>query len=126
MRNATSIVPTEPHQDLRGFREHVDSLTIKISTSEGMLDLQPHIFRFMLATTTALIFGQPVESLENEAQETFASSFDHASWISSLRSQLQDLHRVYNPKRYKDSCRVIEEFAGALLKQALQGKCREV
>ena len=108
------------YQDLKGFGEHVDSLITKLSASEGVVDLQPHFFRFTLATTTALIFGQPVESLENETQDTFASSFDHASWISSLRTRLQDLYWVYNPKRYRVSCQTVKAFAGGLVKQALR------
>ena len=108
------------YQDLKGFGEHIDSLITRLSASEGMVDLQPHFFRLTLATTTALIFGQPVESLEKETQDTFASSFDHASWISSLRTRLQDFYWLYNPKRYRDSCRAVKAFAGGLVKQALR------
>lgn len=108
------------YQDLKGFGEHVDSLITRLLASEGMVDLQPHFFGFTLATTTALTLGQPVESLENETQDNFASSFDPASRMSSLWARLQDLYWVYNPKRYKISCRAVEAFAGRLAKQALR------
>ena len=52
------------YQDLNGFEEHVDSLIAAFSASESMLNLLLHFFRFRLATTSALSFSQPVESLE--------------------------------------------------------------
>jgi hypothetical protein len=47
--------------------------------------------RFTLATTTALILGEPVDDLEDEDHNTFASSFDYASEISAIRLRLADL-----------------------------------
>jgi hypothetical protein len=47
--------------------------------------------RFTLATTTALILGEPVDDLEDEDHNTFASSFDYALEISAIRLRLADL-----------------------------------
>ena len=111
------------YQDLKGFSEHIDSLVAGLFSSSGVVDLQPYLFRFTLATTTALIFGQSVDGLE-EAQQNFAKDFDYASMISSLRTRLQDFYWAYSPSRYKTACRRIKEFANVFVKQALQEKNR--
>ncbi|KAL9066240.1 MAG: hypothetical protein Q9161_007697 [Pseudevernia consocians] len=111
------------YQDLKGFSEHIDSLVAGLFSSSGVVDLQPYLFRFTLATTTALIFGQSVDGLE-EAQQKFAKDFDYASMISSLRTRLQDFYWAYSPSRYKAACRGIKEFANVFVKQALQEKNR--
>lgn len=111
------------YQDLKGFGEHIDSLITRLSTLSGVVDLQPFFFRFTLATTTALIFGQSIDGLE-EAQQNFAKDFDYASRISSLRMRLQDFYWAYSPSRYKAACRGIKEFANVFVKQALQEKNR--
>ena len=111
------------YQDLKGFGEHVDSLIAGLSSSSGVVDLQPFFFRFTLATTTALIFGQSVNDLE-EAQQTFAKDFNYASMISTLRMRLQDFYWAYSPSRYRAACSGVKEFANVFVKQALQEKNR--
>ncbi len=110
------------YQDLRGFSEHADKLIAKLSPSSGVVDLQPLFFAFTLATTTALIFGQSVETFENDEQDSFASSFDYASLISSLRVRLQDLYWAYNPSRYRAACGRIKIFADGFVQRAMQEK----
>ncbi|CAO1605215.1 hypothetical protein XANCAGTX0491_008738 [Xanthoria calcicola] len=107
------------YQDLRGFREPIENCLSKISTRDGVVDLQPLFFQFTLATTTALIFGQPVESSEDEEQDSFARSFDHASWITTLRSRLTDLYWIYNPSHYRAACKTIKNFADGFVSRAL-------
>ena len=71
-----------------------------------------------MATTTALIFGQPFEYEDGETN-TFAESFDYASKISALRSRLVDFYWAYCPSRYKVACKNVKEFADGFVKQAL-------
>ena len=52
------------YQNLTGFGEHVDDSISNLQRSSGVVDLQPFFFRFTLATTTALIFGQPIKDYE--------------------------------------------------------------
>ena len=111
------------YQDLQSFREHTDILIAGLASSSGVVDLQPFFFRFTLATTTALIFGQSASGLE-DAQQTFARDFDYASGISSLRVRLQEFYWAYSPARYKAACRRIKEFANIFVEQALQDKNR--
>ena len=84
------------------------------------MDLQPLFFQLTLATTTALIFGQPVESLQSEGKEEFSSSFDCASLISSWRTRLQDFYWAYNPTRYKAACKNVKAYADIFVKHALR------
>ena len=111
------------YQDLQGFSEHVDTLLASLASSSGIIDLQPLFFRYTLATTTALIFGQSADGLE-EAQQNFAQDFDYASKITSFRSRLQAFYWLYNPSRYRAACKGIKEFANVFVKQALQEKNR--
>ncbi|KAL8809078.1 MAG: hypothetical protein Q9200_003749 [Gallowayella weberi] len=110
------------YQDLKGFQEPINNLLSKMSSSKGVLDLQPLFFQFTLATTTALIFGQPVESSEDEDQDSFARSFDHASWITTLRSRLTDFYWLYNPAHYRAACKTIRGFADGFVNRALSAK----
>ena len=89
---------------------------------DDVIDLQPLFFHFTLATTTALIFGQPIESFENEEKGNFARSFDYASMISALRTRLQDFHWAYTPSRYRTACRNVKAYADGFVKQALLEK----
>ena len=110
------------YQDLRSFNEHVDALIASASTIDGVVDLQPFFFNFTLATTTALIFGQPIKSLGGEEEDTFAGSFDYASWISSLRIRLQEFYWAYSPSKYRKACRKVQDFAGVFVRRALEDK----
>lgn len=107
------------YQDLKGFKEPINNLLAALASSTEVIDLQPLFFQFTLATTTSLIFGQPVESAEGDGKESFASNFDHASWITTLRSRLTDFYWAYNPAHYKAACRNIQAFADGFVKRAL-------
>ncbi|KAL8725229.1 MAG: hypothetical protein Q9181_006492 [Wetmoreana brouardii] len=107
------------YQDLKGFQEPINNLLSVLSSSTGAIDLQPLFFQFTLATTTSLIFGQPVESSEKDEKSSFASNFDHASWITALRSRLTDFYWAYNPSHYKAACRSIQDFADGFVRRAL-------
>ena len=110
------------YQDLKGFSEHVDDLLSRLSAlshQKAVVDLQPMFFRLTLATTTALIFGQPVKSLEGEAHDTFSSSFDYASLTTALRLRLSELYWVYTPLRYRTACGNVKRYALDFVNQAL-------
>lgn len=110
------------YHDLQGFSEHADKLIAKLSSAGGVIDLQPLFFAFTLATTTVLIFGQSVETFEDNEQDSFASNFDYVSLVSSLRIRLQDVYWLYSPSKYRVSCRKIKEFADGFIRRALQAR----
>ncbi|KAJ5517892.1 Cytochrome P450 E-class CYP52 [Penicillium expansum] len=86
-------------QDSKIFDEHVEELisNLRSATASGVVDLQPHLFRFTLATTTALIFGEPVFALPGAETDTFEKAFDYASYISAIRLRLADLEWIWKP-----------------------------
>ena len=88
---ASTILKTH-YQTHKGFLEPINSIISKLPVSE-IVDLQPVFFRFTLATTTALIFRQSTDGLETEKQKTYASNFNHASFVSALRMHLVDFTR---------------------------------
>lgn len=113
------------YQDLKGFQEPVNNILAKLSSSTGTIDLQPLFFQFTLATTTALIFGQPVESSDGDEQNSFASSFDHASWITTIRSRLTDFYWIYKPSHYRAACKNIQRFADGFVKRAVSASSED-
>lgn len=110
------------YQNLKVFDDHVKKLVENLSSSNGVVDLQPAFFRFTLATTTSLIFGEPVESLENEEQEHFAHNFDYASLICAIRLRLADFYWLYTPSKFTKACKVVKRYADHFVEQALKKK----
>ncbi len=112
------------YQDLRGFADPLENLMASLSSSSAgiVVDLQPIFFRFTLATTTALIFGKPLESFDDLEKHDFASSFDCASMISSLRTRLMDIHWMYHPSRYRTACKNVKAYADRFVERALRDK----
>ncbi len=114
------------YQDLKGFAEPFENLVASLysSSADTVVDLQPLFFRFTLATTTALIFGQPLDSIYELEKPDFAGSFDYASMISSLRTRLMDFHWIYHPPRYRSACTNVKAYADGFVKRALRGRAR--
>lgn len=114
------------YQNLGVFDDHVQLLMDRLSAHAekgGTVDLQPEFFRFTLATTTALIFGEPVGSVsDGESEDTFAKNFDYASLITARRIRLADLYWVYTPRKYSEACNTVKRYAHHFVKQALKEK----
>jgi cytochrome P450 len=108
------------HQDLEVFDEHVEDLIFNLRSASGLVDLQPHLFRFTLATTTALIFGEPVFALPGEQTHTFEKAFDYASYISAIRLRLADLEWVWKPAKFRTACAVVKKYAAHFVQLALE------
>ncbi|KAL8825522.1 MAG: hypothetical protein Q9170_007757 [Blastenia crenularia] len=114
------------YKDLSTFDRHVDDLVAGLSSSEDVIDLQPAFFRFTLATTTALIFGENVSRLADKEHDKFADSFDYASMISAIRLRLADLEWAYKPKAFRKACDVVKNYAGHFVNEALKhGDCSD-
>lgn len=88
--------------------------------SDGVVDLQPAFFRFTLATTTTLLFGESIETLSEDEQKEFAEHFDRASRITAVRLPMADLCFLYNTWSYRKSCKVVKRYADYFVKKALQ------
>ncbi len=114
------------YQDLRHFDEPVDRLLATLSSSDGIVDLQPLLFSYTLATTTSLIFGQPIDTFKATEHDTFARCFDYASLVSSYRARLQDFHWAYSPPKFKSSCQTVKAFASIFVNRALRDKDKDL
>jgi cytochrome P450 len=109
------------YQNLKVFDEHIQDLISGIQAAgTEVVDLQPFFFKFTLATTTDLLFGEPVGTLGDDVRDTFSNNFDYASRISAVRLRLADLHWLYNPKKFKDACAVVKQYADHFVAQALR------
>jgi hypothetical protein len=104
-------------RDLETFTEQVENLISTFRNSKGIVDLQPAFFRFTLATTTTLLFGESIETLSEYQQEEFAEHFDRASKITAVRLPLADLCFLYNTWGYRKSCRIVKRYADYFVKR---------
>ncbi len=60
--------------------------------------------------------------LDDDVQDTFANNFDYASMISALRLRLADFHWLYKPKKFRDACAVVKQYADHFVGQALKAR----
>lgn len=111
------------YQNLKVFDEHIDELIAGLSAAgDSVVDMQPHFFKFTLATTTDLIFGEPVGTLGDDVQDTFSNNFDYASLISAIRLRLADFHWLYKTKKFTNACNVVKRYANHFVAKALEEK----
>ena len=111
------------YQNLKVFDGHINELISALcSAGNEIVDLQPHFFRFTLATTTDLIFGEPVRTLGEDVQESFTTNFDYASYVSAIRIRLADFHWLYKTRKFKNACAVVKQYAAHFVSQALKDK----
>ncbi|KAL4943874.1 hypothetical protein BDV06DRAFT_210718 [Aspergillus oleicola] len=108
------------YQDMSIFKEPVKDLLAGLRDCKGVVDLQPAFFRFTLATTVSLIFGEPSTGLKQSDHERFAEAFDYTSLISAIRMRLAELCWLYTPPRYLKACTLINQYASHYVENALR------
>jgi len=104
------------------FETPINNLLATLSASTGVVDLQPEFFRFTLATTTSLIFGEPFADLDDKDHELFAENFDYCSLISAMRLRLANFCFLYSPLKFKKACREVKKYATYYVNHALKDK----
>lgn len=110
------------YNDLSTFESSVDAFVATFANSKGVVDIHPACFQFTLSTTTALLFGEPIDDLGADMTKEFGDNFDYASEKTALRIRLADLCFLYNPSSFKASCNVVRKFANHFVQKAL--KCQ--
>lgn len=110
------------YQDIKVFEAPVNNLLAALSSSTGVVDLQPEFFRFTLATTTSLIFGEPFADLDPKEHEIFAQNFDYCAIISAIRLRLANLCFLYSPFKFKKACKEVKRYASYYVNHALKDK----
>lgn len=108
------------YQDVKVFDGPINNLLATLNSSTGVMDLQPEFFRFTLATTTSLLFGEPLAGLDSVTHDKFAEDFDYCSLISAMRLRLSDLCFLYRPSKFKKACDEIKTYASYYVSHALK------
>ncbi|KAG9228053.1 cytochrome P450 [Amylocarpus encephaloides] len=110
------------YQDVKVFEIPVNNLLAALSSSTGVVDLQHELFRFTLATTTSLIFGEPFAGLDSTDHEIFAENFDYCVLISAIRLRLANLCFLYSPLKFKKGCAEVKRYATYYVNHVLKDK----
>ena len=110
------------YQNLEQFREHVNNLLACLPTSKGVIDLQPLFFKLTLDTTTALLLGQSIHSLQAEeiadtGLKAFAASWDTASGDLAKRYRLAPLHFLYDTPQFRRACTEVHHFVDGYIQE---------
>jgi len=112
-------------QNLDVFTPHVDELVSNLrrkAESGNVVNLKPMFFDFTLGATTKLLFGEPHSSLSVEDRDEFQKSFDYAALGVGIRVRMADLAPLYNPKKFRDACRTVRNWATFFAQKALKYK----
>jgi cytochrome P450 len=110
------------YHDVKVFDGPVNDLLSDLSSSSGVVDLQPLFSRFTLATTTTLIFGEPSAALDRADNQAFEENFDYCSHTSALRLRLADWCWLYKPWKFSRACGVVKRYARHYVNHALQDR----
>ncbi|CAG8978256.1 hypothetical protein HYALB_00009153, partial [Hymenoscyphus albidus] len=103
--------------------KHTDRLVDCIPTGE-FIDLQPLFFRFTFDTTTLLLFGKSMNSLEGTGSgDSSESRFSEAFRISQdylfRRGHLGGLFWLVNSCEFEENCAIVHRFVDEAVQEAL-------
>lgn len=108
--------------ELTAFGEHTDKLLNALeqeSRTNGVVDMQPHFFEYTLGTTTQLLFGEPHHSLPELERLALRDNFDYATLISAIRLRLADFAWLYTPRKFREACKGVRDWATFFSDKAL-------
>jgi cytochrome P450 len=110
--------------ELTAFDEHVNALIDSLGRKSkadptGVVDLQPALFEYTLGTTTHLLFGEPHSSLPDAERSKLRDNFDYAATVSAIRLRLADLCWLYTPRKFRDACKGVRDWATFFSNKAL-------
>ena len=108
------------------IEEHTERLA-ECMRSDEFIDLQPLFFRFTLDTTTYLLFGKSMHSLQSSPSQDVASrrvaefteAFQVAQDILFRRERLGDFYWIYKPREYQRNCVIVHKFIDEIVQAAL-------
>ena len=108
------------YHNLNIFADHVEKLISRLANArEPVIDLKPLFFNYTLDTTTALLFGESANSLDENTSETFEKNFDEASWVTALRVKLVACYWILKPRYYVRACNVVKKYADGFVEKGL-------
>ncbi|KAF2430664.1 cytochrome P450 [Tothia fuscella] len=96
---------------------------IECLPQNGVMDLQPLFFRLTFDTTTFLLFGKSMCSLQSEdvaGQEMeFADAFNLAQDYLSHRSRLGKYYWLMNDRAFRNACKTCHRFVDDAVRSAV-------
>lgn len=107
--------------------EHTEHLVNCIPTGE-YVDLQVLFFRFTFDTTTFLLFGKSMNSLQaatfkrdisNTGEARFSEAFRGSQDFLFRRGRLGDLYWLIGGKKFRRQCSVVHEIIDEAVQEAL-------
>ncbi|KAJ6011525.1 hypothetical protein N7451_002937, partial [Penicillium sp. IBT 35674x] len=107
------------YRDTSVFEGPLDDLISTLHSLKGVADLQPAFFRFTLATTTSLIFGEPSTSLNQSDHVEFANTFEYTALVSAMCMKLADWCWIYTPPAYLRARTLVNDYATPYVNYAL-------
>ena len=110
------------YQNFEEIRKCVESLLNNIP-ADGIVDLQPLFFRLTFDTTTFLLFGETMSSLQSReiaGQESeFAKAFNTGQDYLSHRGRLGDYYWLANTPEFRKACKISHRFVDQAVERAL-------
>jgi cytochrome P450 len=103
------------------FHEPVSAL-LSALPDHGVVDLQPFFFRLTLDVTTAFLFGESVNSMQQTSKKSgpdFASAFNTAQDYIAKRMRLQDLYWLVGGSEFDKACKIVHSFADQIIERNL-------
>ena len=108
--------------------EHTEQL-LQLITSNESIDLQPLFFRFTFDTTTFLLFGKSMHSLQPDLAQgamsarvaEFTGAFRIAQDLLFRRERLGELYWVYGSREYRKNCLIVHRFIDEVVQDTLSG-----
>ena len=109
--------------------EHTEYLVNCIPTGE-YVDLQTLFFRFTFDTTTFLLFGKSMNSLQatfnrddsNAGEARFSEAFRVSQDFLFRRGRLGDLYWLIGGKEFRRQCSIVHEFIDEAVQEALSAE----
>lgn len=120
------------HQFLRvakqipaAFAQPVEELVQGIKDAaddDGRVDIKPFMYDLALSTTTELLFGEPHSSMPKEDREAVRDNYDRAAFGCGIRVRLADAAWLYNPPKFRRSCKDVRAWASFFVAKAMKYK----
>ena len=110
------------YQNFEEIKKCVEGLISNIP-ADGIVDLQPLFFRLTFDTTTFLLFGETLSSLQSSeiaGQESeFAKAFNLGQEYLSHRGRLGELYWLANTPEFRRACKTSHRFVDQAIQRAL-------
>lgn len=110
------------YQNFEEMKKCVESL-LSVIPADGIVDLQPLFFQLTFDTTTFLLFGETLSSLQSSeiaGQESeFGKAFNLSQNYLSHRGRLGEFYWLANTPAFRRACKTSHRFVDQAIQRAL-------